>query len=126
MHLSSLLGRLPRNLPFSRLGTRFCCIVRVREYFSVLSSESYLDFVTKASEEVKLDASYEEKKAWILQFCSSHFEQDDCQLLQLSLSTRYTNTIPIQTTENTFQRSKCSKISHLPSSLSALPPKHSF
>ena len=88
MHLSSLPGQLPRNLPFSRLGTEFHCIVRVREYFSALSSESYLVYVTKASQEVNLDASYEEKKAWILQFCSSHFEPDECQLLQLSLSTR--------------------------------------
>ena len=70
-------------------GSILQCLFNCREFFSNVSDAAFLEFVKRVITEVKIDFPTEQKKKWVFEYCDSHFEKETCELLHLSLVTRY-------------------------------------
>lgn len=70
-------------------GSILQCLFNCREFFSDVSDAAFLEFVKRVITEVKIDFPTEQKKKWVFEYCDSHFEKETCELLHLSLVTRY-------------------------------------
>lgn len=60
-----------------------------REFFSVEREQDLFSFLEEAEKADFSSASSEDKFNWILAYCQQHYNADTCELLRVSLKTRY-------------------------------------